>query len=118
MIVLNHRQLLKLASQYNIELSTHKEPHQLVLRWLVEIKKEQWELVNKILQTTNAKFIQIDNRTFNVSAIRQVYKKPYATEIPYETTIIENEITPEQRKRNQEALDELREQLKNNLLIK
>jgi hypothetical protein len=86
--------------------------------YIFEIKKEQWELVNKILQTTNAKFIQIDNRTFNVSAIRQVYKKPYATEIPYGTTIIENEITPEQRKRNQEALDELREQLKNNLLIK
>jgi hypothetical protein len=82
-----------------------------------KITEEQFELVNKILQETSAKFIQIGNTTFNVNSIRTVYKKPVQREIPANSTIIEPEITPEQRKKNLEALDKLREQLKNNRTI-
>lgn len=80
--------------------------------YLFQITKEQYELTNKILRETEAKFIQIDKQTFSVGSIRRVYKKTRKVEIPPYTTVIENKLTPEQKEKNLKALAELKEQLK------
>ena len=73
----------------------------------IKVDEEQYNLINKIWLTTNAKCIKIGDRTIATSAIKEVRKKTTDRPQPAENTISE-----EQREKNLKSLEELREQLK------
>ncbi len=78
--------------------------------FILDLTEEQYQLVNQILIETNAKFIQIGDITFNTSAIRRVYKKPIKSiggGVPQVEILSE-----EQRRKNLEALEKLKSQLR------
>lgn len=81
---------------------------------IINISKEQLEIVNKILIDTGAKFIEIGDEVINVSSIRKTEKHIYQ---PKQDKYQDINISDEQREKNKQAIDKLREQLTKNKII-
>lgn len=81
----------------------------------IKVTDKQLELVNKILIDTSARFVEINGEAINLNAIRRTLK-----EVDKSKPIDKYEdinISDEQREKNKQAIDELREQLTKNKVI-
>ena len=82
--------------------------------YMFELTKEQFELVNQILVDTNARFINLNNKTFNVNAIRRVFEIP----VRQISSPKLEEPTPEEREKAREACESLKKQLLNKNILR
>jgi len=79
------------------------------------INDKQLELINNILIDTSARFVEINGQAINLNAIRRTLKEVDKSQ-PVDKYEDIN-ISDEQREKNKQAINKLREQLTKNKII-